>query len=192
MAQPRDPRTGRFLCVPAYPRLRTSACGCGGGGQHPCPIARKLRPVREAAKRAYRPPRYTTRDLEEVERDLEGVYAEREALRSALDHVRTRIAALGNRHHRSTERGQRAEHGRIGGKSYSDEAGSERGYRNLLAERSHLMAHESHLRSEESQLAKLRRAIIRATERGGRMAREDRVALGYARRRATPLHVHGR
>ncbi len=204
MAGPRDPLTGRFACVPTYPRLRTSACGCGGGGLHPCPISKKLRPVREKARRAYAAPRYTAQDVEEVERDLYGIESERQALRGALDDINRRVRDVGGLGERSL-RGRSAakqatrvqdlrSRNRALGKGYAarDSHGeeSEQGFADLLRERAEMMAHARHLRDEEQQLTKLRRALIRATERGGRMALEERVALGYARRRSHTLTIH--
>lgn len=169
MAQPRGP-DGKFACVPAYPRLRRSPCGCGGGGSHPCPVGVRLRPVREAAKREYRPRRWTPAEVEEVERDLYGVEVEREALVDALEHVRTQIQQTGSTHHRLGARSFETQDarfvGRHGGRSFS--AGpdnSEMAYKRLLEERTQLRAHDAHLLSER---ARLRRELAVATRSLGR------------------------
>jgi len=197
--QPRGP-DGRFVCVPTYPRLRTSACGCGGGGEHPCPIGRKLRPLREAAKRAYRPPRrrFTSEDLEDVERDLYGNEIEQGAVAEELAAVRAQVrdvGGLGERGMRGRSAKEQARYAqelrnrnRALGKGYSarDVYGeeSEQGYVDLLERRAQLIAHQHHLKSEAADLTRRHRAISRAVERGTYAAStEARQALGWTRRR---------
>lgn len=142
--------------------------------------------------------------MEEVERDLYGLESEREALRQSLDDVNRRIrdiGGLGERSLRGRSAAQQARRlqelrnrNRALGKGYiaRDSRGeeSEQGFADLLRERAEMMAHERHLRDEERQLTKLHRALLRASERGGRMAREDRMVLGYARRWPHALTVH--
>jgi len=190
VSQPRDPR-GRFACVISYPRLRTSRCGCGGGGSHPCPVGKRLRGIREAARRAFVPLPYTDEDVEEIERDLYGIEQEGEALRQALDWTSAQIEAKGSKSHRS--RLARLEHARQGGFTARDVYGeeSERGYEELLEERRRIRAHADHLRRETARLSgellKARRQL------GGTISRSllRRAArAGVARRRPVPLHAH--
>ena len=163
MATPRGD-DGRFLCVPTYPRLRTSSCGCGGGGLHPCPIAKRLAPKRAAAKASHKRG-LDTAEIEELERELDGVETEREYLHDELANIRSRIQAAGSKYHRARDTARYGNVSRGQGYSVQDKYGddSERAYEDLLNERKLLRAHEDHLRVETRTLkAALRRA------RGGR------------------------
>jgi len=140
MLQARD-RHGRFACEPDYPRLRTSACGCAGGLNRPCPVGRHFEHVRQQALQRYAERR------NDVEARLYAVEEERRGVRQALDTTRARIAAAGRLHHSV---------GRTGRRTYSvvgaEGVESERAYQDLLEERRQLRAHLRHLDGEASGL----------------------------------------
>jgi len=178
---PRGP-DGRFVCVPSYPRLRTSSCGCGGGGLHPCPVGKKLRPVREAAKRRYVPSREEDlQEIEDLERELYGVEVEREANDAALAEIRGRIQSAGSLAHRARDQGQHGNTSRGRGYSAIDRYGedSERGYEDLLAERQQMRAHGEHLKREARDLkgliAKIRRGHLAGAARRRAVANRYRA-----------------
>lgn len=164
MFQPRDPTSGRWLCVPEWTRKTTSRCGCAGGGHRPCPTSRRLRPVRDKARQKRRAELKKTRlagDLVELQSELYSVTSEREALRDSLEFTRAQIREAGSLHHRA---------GRTGRKGYTAAGrSSESTYAALLERREQDRAHDAHLRSEA---AALRRLIVttRAKARGRRRA----------------------
>ncbi len=171
---PRGP-DGKFACVPTYPRLRTSPCGCGGGGLHPCQIGKRLAPVREAAKRVHRAsrpkrPALTDADYDdivELEGELYGIAAEQDALRSALDWTRTQIRDAGSLKHSARDQGRygNVSRGRgIAVRDTSESGSSERAYEDLLNERDKLNAHWAHLRSQTASLKMQIRAIKGGTK----------------------------
>jgi hypothetical protein len=190
------------VCVPTWPRRQTSKCGCGGGGSHPCPISRELRPVRQAAKRAYRPPIvYTSQDVEDLERELYGNEAEQSALRDELEVVGSQVKAVGGLHERGFRGRSAAAQARRAqdlrnrnqsvGRGYTV-GGSEQGYADLLGRRAELIAHGRHLRAEEVALTKLLKTLRRAVERsGGRMTLTERRVAGLARRLPRRPHRRG-
>lgn len=161
MAQPRDP-TGRWACVPAYPRKHPSPCGCSGGGSRPCPTARRLRPVRDRARQKRRLELKRTRlagDLQELHSELYSVTAERAALRDSLEYTRAQIREAGSVHHRA---------GRTGRKGYTAAGrSSESTYAALLERREQDRAHDAHLRSEAASI----RRLITATRAKARRRR---------------------
>ena len=144
-----------------------------------------MRPLRDAARHAYRPRRPTAADLAELEREMAGLDAEKEGLADALAHVRARIRAAGSQHHRSAHVRSLIERHRSLGRGYSarDVYGeeSERGYAELLEERTALLAHERHVRAEYARLMASWRVARRPRRRAS--ARRQSAGLAGQRRR---------
>lgn len=158
-SQPRRP-DGRFTCDPAYPRKVRSRCGCAGGGSRPCPVARRLRPLRQDAKSRRRRELRGHRlagDVLELESELYSVQESARHLVGALAFTREQIRNTGRVRHRAGA-------GRVLGFALH---GSEDAYAELLEQRAAERAHLAHLRSEARSL---RSALARARARRRRAA----------------------